>query len=157
MRRVRCCVQELCEESLAGIQEVEGEVDTVHSRVVRTRVCRFIRWRAVYRENFAVLGEPDVGTIRLRKILAAEMPLEQRVYFPELPDAVAVSHNEEHLVLELPETKGELPETKGISVGDVLLGYPKHICPTVALHAKAVLVSQGTATGQTWCVAARDR
>ena len=43
-------------------------------------------------------------------------------------------------------------------IGDALLGIPTHICPTVALHMEAVLVADnGTATGEAWKVAARDR
>jgi D-serine deaminase-like pyridoxal phosphate-dependent protein len=44
-----------------------------------------------------------------------------------------------------------------MAVGDVLIGYPTHICPTVALHARATVVRGGIATGETWAVSARDR
>jgi len=33
---------------------------------------------------------------------------------------------------------------------------PWHICPTVALHAEAVVIEQGMSAGR-WPVAARDR
>jgi D-serine deaminase-like pyridoxal phosphate-dependent protein len=66
------------------------------------------------------------------KAVAAENP-HPRVAFLNLPDAQAVSHSEEHLVVETPRA-AELP------VGACLYGQPWHICPTVALHDEAVVV-----------------
>jgi D-serine deaminase-like pyridoxal phosphate-dependent protein len=66
------------------------------------------------------------------KAVAAENP-HPRVAFLNLPDAQAVSHSEEHLVVETPRA-AELP------VGSCLYGQPWHICPTVALHDEAVVV-----------------
>ena len=51
----------------------------------------------------------------------------------------------------------EDPGAPEMAVGDVLIGYPTHICPTVALHARATVVRGGAATGETWAVSARDR
>jgi hypothetical protein len=34
------------------------------------------------------------------------------------------------------------------AVGDILLGVPWHVCPTVALHAEAVLIERGQVTGR---------
>ena len=65
------------------------------------------------------------------------------------PDAGFVAHNEEHLVIETIHA-GEF------SVGDCLFGMPWHICPTVALHAEAVVVCDGRAD-ERWRVAARER
>jgi len=84
------------------------------------------------------------------KAIAAERPLEDRVFFPELPEAEVILQNEEHLLLAL-------PQASRYSVGDVLIGHPVHICPTVALYAEAFLVSQGKASGECWRVTARDR
>ena len=67
-----------------------------------------------------------------------------RLHRAELPNGMRV------LVLEDPRA-GEM------AVGDVLIGYPTHICPTVALHARAAVVHGGAATGETWAVSARDR
>jgi D-threonine aldolase len=58
-------------------------------------------------------------------------------------------HSEEHLVLQT-------PQAADYTVGDVLYGQPRHICPTVALHATVVVVEDGRAVGR-WKVAARDR
>ena len=82
------------------------------------------------------------------KAVAAENP-HPRVRFIELPDAVAVMQSEEHLVIETPRA-GEF------SVGDVLHGIPRHICPTVALHAEALIVDGGRVV-ETWPIAARAR
>jgi D-threonine aldolase len=82
------------------------------------------------------------------KAVASEMP-HPRVIFPELPDARAVDHKEEHLVLET-ERAAEFP------VGSVLYGVPWHICPTVALHDRVHVVKGGRITAE-WTVAARAR
>ena len=82
------------------------------------------------------------------KAVASEMP-HPRVLFPQLPDAKAVTHSEEHLVVETTRA-GEF------AVGDCLYGIPWHICPTVALHSSAVVVRDGQAAAR-WDVAARAR
>lgn len=71
------------------------------------------------------------------KAVASEMP-HPRVHFPDLPDAKPVAHNEEHLVLET-------DRADEFSIGAVLYGIPWHICPTVALHAEAIAVTNGHA------------
>ena len=82
------------------------------------------------------------------KSVASEMP-HPRVRFLELPDAVAVMHSEEHLVIESPRA-GEF------AIGQTLHGIPRHVCPTVALHAEALIVEGGRVT-ETWPIAARAR
>ena len=82
------------------------------------------------------------------KAIASEMP-HPRVVFPQLPDAVAVAHGEEHLVLET-------LRASAFPVGSVLYGIPWHICPTVALHEEALVVENGRVT-TAWPVAARSR
>ncbi len=82
------------------------------------------------------------------KAVAAEMP-HPRVKILELPDAVAVMQSEEHLVLETPRA-AEFP------VGTILHGIPRHICPTVALHAEALIVENSQVT-ETWPILARAR
>jgi D-serine deaminase-like pyridoxal phosphate-dependent protein len=75
-----------------------------------------------------------------------------RVHFPELPDAKPVGHNEEHLVLEIPQAR----DAGEFHVGDVLYGIPMHICPTVALHSEAVAVTNSRAEAR-WKITARAR
>ena len=93
---------------------------------------------------------PDRVTFDLgHKAIAADPPAGKRVFFPDLPDAKAVLHNEEHLVLETPLAARYQP-------GDVLLAIPTHICPTCALHKEAYAVEGDEVVG-TWRVASRDR
>jgi len=87
----------------------------------------------------------DVGN----KAVASDPPKGQRVFFPDLPDAEQVVHNEEHLVLQT-------PLAKNYRVGDVLLAVPRHVCPTTALHKQVYVAEGGRVTGQ-WDVTARDR
>lgn len=82
------------------------------------------------------------------KAVAAENP-HPRVFFPELPDASAISQSEEHLVIET-------PRAAEFAVGDCLYGIPRHICPTVALHGTVVVVENGQSVGK-WRVQARER
>jgi D-serine deaminase-like pyridoxal phosphate-dependent protein len=93
--------------------------------------------------------QPDLLCLDLgHKAIASENP-QPRVRFPELPDAAAVMHSEEHLVIQT-------GRADRYSVGDPLYGVPRHICPTVALHADAVVIRQNRAT-ERWKITARDR
>ena len=82
------------------------------------------------------------------KSVASEMP-HPRVRFLELPDAVALMHSEEHLVIES-------PRAQEFAIGQTLHGIPRHICPTVALHAEALVIEDGRVV-ETWPIAARAR
>jgi len=82
------------------------------------------------------------------KSVAAENPLP-RVHFLNLPEAIPVAQNEEHLVLEV-------PTGTGCFIGQVLYGVPVHICPTVALYEKAWVIKDGQPAGS-WNTVARDR
>lgn len=98
-----------------------------------------------------VISKPTADCICLdlgHKAVAAD-PKGPRVVWPDLPDAEVIAHNEEHLTLRT-SSAGRL------SVGDVLYGIPWHICPTCALHARAIVVAEGRAT-TTWPIDARDR
>ncbi|ASZ14737.1 D-TA family PLP-dependent enzyme [Chitinophaga pendula] len=82
------------------------------------------------------------------KSVAAENP-QPRVHFLNAPAATPVSQSEEHLVLQVADSR-QYP------VGTVLYGVPKHICPSVALYDKAhVIVDHVYA--EDWVVIARDR
>ena len=82
------------------------------------------------------------------KAVASEMP-HPRVIFPALPQARAVAHNEEHLVVET-EDAAHFP------VGAVVHGIPWHICPTVALHSHVHVATAGRASA-IWPVVGRAR
>jgi D-serine deaminase-like pyridoxal phosphate-dependent protein len=83
------------------------------------------------------------------KSIAAENELTKRVFFLNAPELKAVSHSEEHLVLQAGEGHSYKP-------GDVLYGVPMHVCPTVALHERGYTVEKGKLTGE-WKTIARDR
>ncbi len=87
----------------------------------------------------------DVGT----KAIASDPPMGQRAVFPEIPDGVQVIHNEEHLVIETAEAARWSP-------GDATVAIPSHVCPTVALHDTAVVISEGKVIDH-WPVTARTR
>jgi D-serine deaminase-like pyridoxal phosphate-dependent protein len=98
-----------------------------------------------------VISKPGGNRLTLdlgHKAIAAENP-HPRVIFFNLPDATAVMHSEEHLVIET-------PEAARWNIGDGLYGVPWHICPTVALHGEAVVVENGRA-GARWRVVGRER
>jgi len=98
-----------------------------------------------------VVSKPSRGRLCLdlgHKAIASENP-PPRVEFLNLPNARAISHSEEHLVIEA-ETADEF------KIGDCLYGVPRHICPTVALHAQAIVIQSGLVSGE-WAIDARDR
>lgn len=82
------------------------------------------------------------------KAVASEMP-HPRVRIFGLEDAAFPVHSEEHLVVATPRAAA-YPE------GTVLYALPRHVCPTVALHAEVVVVEGGRAVDR-WPVAARAR
>jgi len=86
----------------------------------------------------------DVG----HKSVASEM-VHPRIRFFGLENAKAITHSEEHLVLETPDAD-QFP------VGTVLYGIPRHVCPTVALHNFAWCVQNQTAK-EIWPITARTR
>ena len=98
-----------------------------------------------------VLSRPAAGQLCLdlgHKAVASEMP-QPRTVFLDLPDATAVGHSEEHLVVES-------PAADRFQVGDVVHSLPWHVCPTVALHQEVWLAENGRATAS-WTVRARSR
>ncbi len=98
-----------------------------------------------------VISKPGSNRLCLdlgHKAIAAENP-HPRVRLVGLEDAQFVTHSEEHLVIET-------PRANQFSVGDVLYGIPRHICPTVALHSEAVVIRDGQAA-ERWKVASRER
>lgn len=125
----------------------------------------FIYWDAGYQKLFPeqefqpaalviarVLSLPAADKICIdlgHKSVAAENPIDQRVFFLNAPELKAVSQSEEHLVVEAPVGHGYQP-------GMVLYGLPIHICPTCALYERALTIEQGRVTGA-WRALARDR
>jgi len=107
----------------------------------------FILWDKGYQDVFAeqqfntaalvisrIVSKPTEDLICTdlgHKAVAAEKDLKNRVFFLNAPQLEVQSQSEEHLVL-----KTENPAN--YKVGDMLYGLPYHICPTVALHEKAL-------------------
>lgn len=83
------------------------------------------------------------------KSIAAENNLDSRAYFLNAPDLKFISQSEEHLVVET-------QEDHSYKIGDVLYGLPFHICPTIALYERALIVENNKITTE-WKVIARDR
>ena len=84
------------------------------------------------------------------KSVAAEKPIGNRAWFPDMPEAKPFLQSEEHFVLEA-------PNAGDFAVGDALLAVPWHVCPSVALHTHAHLVRYGQVTPESWEVVARKR
>ena len=98
-----------------------------------------------------VISRPAARQVCLdlgHKAVASEMP-HPRTVFLNLPDATALSHSEEHLVVEA-------PAADSFRVGDVVYSLPWHVCPTMALHQEFWLVENGRASVR-WTVQARSR
>jgi len=98
-----------------------------------------------------IISKPGANRLCLdlgHKAVASENP-HPRVRLMELPDAVAVMHSEEHLVVET-------PRAAEFAIGNTLHAIPRHICPTVALHSEVSVVRSGTAV-ETWPILARAR
>lgn len=99
-----------------------------------------------------VISLPAPGRICLdlgHKAIAAENEITKRIYFPDYPDWKPVGQSEEHLVMEVGSHHGMKP-------GDIVIGIPYHICPTVALHETLHVVEDGNIAGE-WKVLARKR
>ena len=86
----------------------------------------------------------DLGT----KAVASEMP-QPRVSLLNVDGYRIVGHNEEHLVIEV-------PDADRYRLGAVAYGVPTHICPTVARYETASVIEGGRCTGE-WSIAARNR
>jgi D-serine deaminase-like pyridoxal phosphate-dependent protein len=98
-----------------------------------------------------VVSKPGPNLLCLdlgHKALGSEMP-HPRVQFLNLPNYSALTHSEEHLVIES-------ADADQFKIGDCLYGVPRHICPTVALYSSAVVIENHQIVGS-WKVAARER
>ncbi|MEQ7802646.1 D-TA family PLP-dependent enzyme [Pedobacter sp. ASV1-7] len=83
------------------------------------------------------------------KSIASENLLNRRVHFLNHPEAKPISHSEEHMVIEK-------PIDSNLKIGDLLYALPGHICPTIALYEKAIVVDQGSFV-ESWKIVARNR
>lgn len=83
------------------------------------------------------------------KSVAAENAIDKRVYFLNAENVQPIGQSEEHLVLKV-------DDASVYKIGDILYGVPYHICPTVALYERAIVVENNEAVDE-WKVIARDR
>jgi D-serine deaminase-like pyridoxal phosphate-dependent protein len=98
-----------------------------------------------------VISHPGTNRLCLdlgHKSVASEMP-HPRAVLPAIPDARAVTHSEEHLVIET-------VRAAAFPVGTALYALPWHICPTVALHDRVQIVRDHRVV-DAWPVVARAR
>ncbi|MEY4728749.1 MAG: hypothetical protein RLZZ390_1273 [Bacteroidota bacterium] len=99
-----------------------------------------------------VISKPSSNRVCLdlgHKAVASENEITKRVYFPSNTDLKPVGQSEEHLVMET-------EHAEKYHVGDILIGIPYHICPTVALHETLIAIENDQVVGE-WQVAARKR
>ncbi|MCU0345483.1 MAG: D-TA family PLP-dependent enzyme [Saprospiraceae bacterium] len=99
-----------------------------------------------------VISRPDATKICLdlgHKSVAAENDIAKRIFFPKHPDLIPIGQSEEHLVMDA-------GLNHGFNVGDILTGIPYHICPTVALYEKVMIIENEKVIGE-WKTTARDR
>jgi len=82
------------------------------------------------------------------KSVASEMPYP-RVEFLDGESISQTGHSEEHMVVQV-------EAADSLEIGEVLLAYPYHICPTVALYDAYHVVEDGQIIDM-WKVIARDR
>lgn len=83
------------------------------------------------------------------KAIASEGSLQNRAFFLNAPTLKAISHSEEHMVVEA-------PANHSYKIGDVIYVVPYHICPTVALYSEGQCFVEGKHV-DTWKIVARDR
>ncbi len=98
-----------------------------------------------------VVSKPGANKICIdlgHKAIAAEMKAPVAT-FPEIPDAVIEVHSEEHMVIST-------SAAQHWNIGDRVFAIPYHICPSMALHNKAIAVEHQTFK-EFWVIDARDR
>ncbi len=139
----------------------------IHSKKENAECCpgTFVFWDKGYHDTLPEQGFKYAALVMTRvislpaenkicidlgyKSLASENDLQNRVGFLNHPSLKPSGHSEEHMVLSL--DKGQ-----SFKIGDILYAVPVHICPTVALYERALVVEDGEVTDE-WKVVARDR
>lgn len=124
----------------------------------------FVLWDARYGGDYAeqefqkaavlvtrVISQIDAHTFCLdlgHKSVASEFPFP-RVQLMLKDQPTQIGHSEEHLVIQC-------EKANALKVGQLIIGYPYHICPTVALYDQVYVASNGKIIDQ-WAVIARNR
>lgn len=84
------------------------------------------------------------------KSVASENDLLRRAHFLNATGLEPIGHSEEHLVLKVAANAAIPP------VGTLLWALPFHVCPTVALYERAVVIENNEVAGE-WLITARNR
>lgn len=119
-----------------GYKTILPDEQFEHAALVITRV-------------ISIIDEHTICTDLGHKSVAAENTIDKRVHFLNAESVQPLSQSEEHLVLKV-------DDAALYKIGDVLYGVPYHICPTVALYERAIVIENGNAVDE-WKVIARDR
>lgn len=173
-----------CDEAFAPVLRIQKEIQdkfktelrivaggtptySIHSKRenVECSPGTFVYWDFGYKNTLAeqryllaalvvtrVISKPTPDTICIdlgHKAIASENPLHSRVFFLNAFNLDPIGHSEEHMIFQV-------NDGKDYKVGDVLYGVPYHICPTVALYDKAVIVEDNTVIAY-WNTFARNR
>ena len=89
-------------------------------------------------------------TLDLGNKAIASDPAGQRGIAWNLPGAEPGLHNEEHWIMDC-------PDTAGLAVGDPIYVCPTHVCPCTALHRQVYVIDGDGRCRERWPVDARDR
>ena len=151
------------------IQLVSGGTPSFTSHLLKkNRICSpgtCIFWDFGYHEklteqkfDFAVLvitriiSIPAKGIVTVdlgHKAIASENPINNRVRFLNLANYKLISQSEEHGILQV-------EDDSNLKVGDVLYGFPYHICPTVNLYDEVSVIENSYKT-DIWQITGRRR
>lgn len=99
-----------------------------------------------------IISKPKRGTLTTdmgHKAVSSENPIDKRIRFLNHEDLKLVSQSEEHGVLET-------ENWDNYKIGDILLGVPYHVCPTVNLYDEAQIIEKDNWVG-TWKIEGRKR
>jgi 3-hydroxy-D-aspartate aldolase len=99
-----------------------------------------------------IISKPKRGILTTdmgHKAISSENPIDKRIRFLNHDDLKLVSQSEEHGVIET-------SNWDDYKVGDILLGVPYHVCPTVNLYDEAHVIENDKWI-DTWKIEARKR
>lgn len=150
-------------EVIAGGTPAFTSHATEMSRTLSPGTC--VLWDWGYGDKFAeqnfeyaalvmsrIISKPKRGILTTdmgHKAISSENPIDKRIRFLNHDDLKLVSQSEEHGVIET-------EKWDDYKVGDILLGVPYHVCPTVNLYDEAHIIENGKWT-DTWKIEARKR
>ena len=133
------------------------------TRILSPGTCVFWDWG--YGDKFAeqnfefaalvmmrIISKPKIGILTTdmgHKAVSSENPIDKRIRFMNHEDLKLVSQSEEHGVIET-------ENWDNYKVGDILLGVPYHVCPTVNLYDEAQIIDKEKWVG-TWKIEGRKR